>query len=137
MAGPPTLLLPPDQSNYQATPNPTALSTQLDGGASRFRADKLGAAITLTVQWTMNRKNYEYLTAFYRTAINFGADPFILGLFIDSGGIQNYTCHFLPGTFQLYSQAGQTWIVQAIIEAASDPSYATGDATIITAGPDV
>lgn len=136
MAGPPTLQLPPDQANYQATPNPTAISTQLDGGASRFRADKLGASITLTVQWTLNKKNYAYLCAFYRQ-LNFGADPFIVGLFIDSGDIQDYTCHFLPGTFQLNSQMGQTWVVQATIEAMADSSYYTNDATIVTAGPDV
>jgi hypothetical protein len=133
----PVLGLPPDQSNYSAAPLPSTVSTQLDGGASRFRADKLGAAIIVTVQWTMNRTNYEYLMAFFRKAINYGADPFTIGLYIDSGAVQDYTCHILPGTLQLSSQQGQTWVVQATLEAIPDVSYASDDADTIADGPDV
>lgn len=133
----PTLLLPPDQDSYATQFGHTVVSTQLDGGASRFRADQLGSAFKLSVKWTMSKKNYNYLTAFYRNAIKFGADPFTIGLILDSGDVQNYTAHFLPDTFGLTGQSGDTYIVQATLEVLPDTSYYTNDATIVTAGPDV
>lgn len=133
----PILLLPPDQTGYTAAFGRTGVSTKLDGGASRFRADQLGAAFTLVVQWTCNKKNYEYITAFYRTTINYGALPFQIDLLLDSGSMQRYTAHFLPETFGLMQQAGATYIVGAQIEVLPDASYAAGDAALVAAGPDV
>jgi len=133
----PTLSLPPDQSGYQAAFGVTGVSTQLEGGASRFRADQLGAAFQITVQWTVNKANAAYLTAFFRNAINFGALPFIVGLYADDGEIRDYTCHFMPGTFNLVSQSGATWVYGATLEALPDDSYYVNDATIVAAGPDV
>lgn len=133
----PTLLLPPDQANYASPFGHTAVSTLLDGGASRFRADQLGGAFFVTVQWTLSKKNYNYLTAFYRTSTAAGSLPFLIGLILDSGDIQTYTAHFVPDSFALTSQSGQTYIVGATLEVLPDPSYAAGDAAIIAAGPDV
>lgn len=133
----PNLLLPPDQASYAAAFGETSVSTQLQGGASRFRADQLGAAFKLDVQWTMSKKNYNYLTAFYRTTIKYGADPFTISLMIDSGAMQSYTAHFMPGTFALIQQMGETYVVGAKLEVVPDPSYSTGDAALVTAGPDV
>lgn len=131
------LLLSPDQNSYKVDFGQTTLSTQLQGGASRFRSDQLGAALKLDAQWTCNRKNYEYITAFFRTAINFGADPFLIDLIADSGLLQVYTVHFMPGTFALIQQQGSTFVVGASLEIVPDSSYYTGDAAKIAAGPDV
>lgn len=133
----PTLALPPDQNGYQVTFGKTGIQTELDGGASRFRADQLGAAFKLPVQWTLNKKNYEYLLAFYRTTLNYGANSFSIDLIIDSGVPTTYTVHILPGTFGLTQQMGQTYIVGATLEANYDIAKASGDAAIIAAGPDV
>lgn len=131
------LLLPPDQNGYKADYGLTGISTRLDGGASRFRADQLGAAFSLAVQWTCNKKNFEYLSAFYRTAVNYGALPFTLSLLLDAGIMQAYTAHFLPGTFSLDQQFGNTYVVSAKLEVLPDASYTAGDAALIAAGPDV
>lgn len=132
----PVLLLPPDQSNYAAPEGHTTVSTILDGGASRFRADQLGGAFLVTVQWTLDLTNFNYLKAFYRTAVNYGSLPFNIDLLLDSGAMQTYVAHFVPDTFGLTSQSGQTFVVGAILEIIPDPSYAVGDAAIIAAGPD-
>lgn len=132
----PALLLPPDQANYVAPFGHTVLSAQLEGGASRFRQDQLGAVFLLAVQWTCDAFNYNYLMAFYRTAISYGALPFTIGLLLDSGAIQTYTAHFVPDTFGLTSQSGNTFIVGATLEVIPNSSYASGDAAIIAAGPD-
>jgi hypothetical protein len=133
----PNLDLPPDQNGYRADWGQTGIATKLDGGASRFRADQLGAAFTVAVQWTMSRQNYEYLLAFYRTTLNLGANAFTIDLILDQGIPTTYTCHILPGTLSLTQQLGETYIVSATLEADYDPSYALDDATILAAGPDV
>lgn len=136
MPTPPTLPLPPDQSGYQVQDGTTTIAVKLDGGGSRVRSDQLGAAFTITVQWTLNLKNFNYLRAFYRTAVNFGALPFFLDLMLDSGAMQTYLCRFLPGTFNLISQSGATWVQGATIEAMPDASLTPDDATILENGID-
>lgn len=132
----PNLPLPPDQNGYQPQWGQTAISVQLDGGASRFRADQLGAAFQVPVQWTVSKHNYEFLLAFYRTAIDYGTLPFTIDLLLDSGSMQTYTAHFVPSTFKLTSQSGFTWVVAATLEVLPDASYASGDAALIAAGPE-
>jgi hypothetical protein len=127
----PKLTLPPDQAQYAAKQYPTSVSTKLDGGASRFRADELGAAFLLDVQWTMSAANFLYLNAFYRTAVNNGADPFQIDLLIDDGIMRTYTAHFLPGTYGLIQQEGETFTVSAQIEVIPDPTYSAGDAALL------
>ncbi len=127
----PKLMLPPDQAQYAAAPAATSVSTKLDGGASRFRADQLGAAFELIVQWTMSAENFDYLIAFYRTAINYGADPFLIDLLLDSGDMQEYTAHFMPETFGLTGQMGETFVVGAKLEVVPNPDYAAGDDALL------
>lgn len=134
--GLPVLDLPPDQANYTAMQGDSFVSTKLDGGASRFRADQLGTAIVLTLQWTCNRRNYDWLMAFFRTAINHGADPFLIKLILDNGDLQSYTAHILPSTFGLTQQMGQAYVVAASIEVLPDDSYTIGDGDILAAGPE-
>lgn len=132
----PTLALPPDANSYRVDFGTTGISTELDGGASRFRADQLGAAFKVAVQWTLNKKNYEYLCAFYRTSLTYGIVAFQIDLVIDSGLPTTYTCHIVPGTFALVQQMGQTYIVGATLEANYDATKASGDAAIIAGGID-
>lgn len=130
----PVLSLPPDQSNYAFVYGHTNIATKLDGGASRVRADVLGGAHTVTVQWTCTKKGYEYLLAFYRQAISRGSLPFTISLMADDGNMVALTAIFLPDTFGLTSQAGQQWVVGAQLEVTSDPTLNdTADAATIAA----
>jgi hypothetical protein len=133
---PPVLALPPDQTGYRADYGQTGVAVQLDGGASRFRADQLGAAFKVAVQWTLNKKNYEYLAAFFRTSLLYGNLSFQIDLILDSGIPSTYVCHIMPGTFALVQQMGQTYIVGATLEADYDATKAAGDAAIIAGGID-
>jgi hypothetical protein len=127
----PILSLPPDQAQYAGAFGKTSIATQLDGGASRFRNDQLGAAFLVDVQWTTSAANYNYLTAFYRTSVTYGADPFQIDLLLDAGdSMLTYTAHFVPGTFKLILQAGETFIVAAQLEVVPDPAYSAGDTSI-------
>lgn len=133
----PQLLLPPDQESYQFSVGENNVAVKLAGGASRFRADQLGNVFDVDVQWSCNKKNYEYLNAFYRTAISYGSLPFTIDLLLEDGTMRAYTAHFQPDTFKLALQKGDLYIMTATLEVLPDASYTTGDATIITAGPDV
>jgi hypothetical protein len=110
------------------------VSTQLDGGAARVRSDKLGAVHTVNVQWTVSPFNYAYLRAFYRTATTRAASPFQMLLIIENPTPDLYVCQFVPGSFQLKSQIGLTYVVGAQLWAA--PSNPTTDAAVIAAGPE-
>lgn len=132
-----TLLLPPDQASYASQFGHTTVATALDGGASRFRADQLGASFLVQVQWTCDKVNYDYLCAFYRLATNFGSLPFLLPLYLDSSDLLlPYTVHFVPDTFGLKSQVGQTFVMGASLEVLPDPSRYVNDAATVAAGPD-
>lgn len=131
----PVLLLPPDQNSYTVKDGHTVIATALDGGASRQRADIQNASFLIGVQWTLSAFNFTYLKAFYRSAVNFGADPFNLDLYADSGAIQTYVVRFVPDSLALQSQAGLTFVVVAQLEVEFNPAYSAGDAGIIAAGP--
>lgn len=130
------LPLPPDTASYTFKYSNTNLSTELEGGASRFRADKLGATHRLDCQWTLNLKNYNYLMAFYRTTLGYGALSFTINLIADSGALVTLTAYFVPGTFGLIAQQGNMYVVGASLEVIPDPAATTNDATIIAAGVD-
>jgi hypothetical protein len=133
----PSLELSPDSSGYTIpTFGETNIATELDGGAPRIRADKQGAVSTIAVQWSCSKHNYDYLMAFYRTAINNGADPFELDLILDTATPDTYVAQFVPGTLQLSSQEGLTYVVQAQLYVLHDPPDGTTDAATITAGPE-
>lgn len=110
------LQIPPDQAAYVAVSGNEVLSVKLDGGASRYRSDIIGAWSSVTAQWTLNRMQYNYLSAFFRTKTKRGAIPFLCDLYLESSEIQEFTCYFVPSTFQLISQAGLTFTVGASLE---------------------
>lgn len=130
----PTLALLPDSQGYNVDEGDPNVAVQLDGGAARVRADKVGAVHTVTLQWTVGTANYEYLKAFFRTSTNNAALPFLMQLIIDHSTPDTYTCQFIPGTFKLKSQIGLTYVVGAQLWVV--PSLdTTGDAAVLAAGP--
>lgn len=133
----PALALSPDQNGYRVDFGKTTIAVQLDGGASRIRADQLGAASQVAVQWTLNQQNYAYMLAFYRTTLLYGSLSFLIDLILDGGSPTTYTVRIVPGTFSLMQQQGGAYIVGATLEADFDPSYALDDATILSSGPDM
>jgi hypothetical protein len=132
----PALLLPPDQANYAGDFGNQVVDVKLEGGASRFRADEQGAVFIVNCRWQCDATNFNYLTAFYRTAVNFGALPFNIDLLLDNNTMNNYVAHFVPGTFGLDSNSGETYVMKAQLEVCPNPAYYVNDAAIIAAGPD-
>ena len=109
-----TLGLPVDRQGFSVEEGDTNVAIQLNGGAPRVRADQLGAVKTVHCQWILNQNDYDYLEAFYRTATNFGANPFNISLIgIDSSTAAIYVAWFVPQTKRLVSQSGLTYVISA------------------------
>lgn len=107
------LNIPPDSEGYGAVWGDEVLATQVEGGPARYRQVFIGAPGTVPVTWKCNAAEYDTLCAFYETN---KALPFQIDLIWKTSAPVERNAHFVPGTFKLASQSGQTYIVQAELE---------------------
>jgi hypothetical protein len=130
----PKLLLPPDSNNYKGKPGNEVNETEVQGGMARRRRAEVGATWKVNVQWTCGQAHYDYLLAFYRTAIAHGSKPFLIDLVLGAGAVTEYTAAVVAGSWDApVSQSGLTYVVQAILEVVPLIDDATADAAIIAA----
>ena len=130
-----TELLVRPRTNYSGPFGNNVLSTELDGGASRYRLDKIGVPHRVLVQWMLTSKAYTYLMAFYRTEIDFGSLPFTIALSLDSKTSATYTAHIVPGTFKLDANRIGLYQVSATLELTPQAVNKSADQALIAAGP--
>ena len=123
----PKLWLRPVRDDYNVTPGNTVVSTQLDGGASRQRKDQAGATAIVPVSWILGPADYDYIQAFYRTAIDEGSLPFLLDLLWEKSTPIEYTVQIVPSTFQLTKQEGLAYFVSATLEVFPNPVDVAND----------
>lgn len=109
-------VIPPDNSQYSVTDGKEVVSTQLDGGAARYRSDIIGATSTVNVSWILNETGYKYLRSFYRGITGKGAAPFLIDLILDEFELTEHKSYFIPGSLQLTQQKGLTYWVSAQLE---------------------
>jgi len=114
------LTIAPTKEGYGVTDGTEVIAVQLDGGASRYRRDVLGATSRVTVQWSVGPDVYRYLRAFYRTATNNGATPFLIDLLMDEPSLTEHQAHFVPGSMRLTGVQGLTYTVNAELEVSPD-----------------
>lgn len=115
----PTLPFQIDQVGYTVQDGTKVASVQLDGGAGRYRRDQQGASSMVTGQLTLNVAEYGQWRDFLNNTIADGSLPFFAQLVIDEGETTQNLCYIVPGTVQLVSQTGQTYVVQFTLEATS------------------
>lgn len=107
----------PDYSNYTSQDGKESISTQLDGGAGRYRQDVLNASYNVTVSWTFTRAKYLYFRSFYKAAVERGSLPFLIDLLIDEATeLMEYTAYFVPGSVRLSQLQGHMFKVDAQLE---------------------
>ena len=112
------LIIPPDQNGYSVMDGNEVLSVQLDGGASKFRQDILNSVSKVSVQWTLDAIQFNYIRSFYKYTLKSGSLAFLLDLYLDNPfELTEHVCHIVPETFGLKSQAGQSFVVGCTIEA--------------------
>lgn len=79
-------------------------------------ADLIGASSIVDLTWILSPVEYEELVEFYIVQLNNGADGFELDLILDDPLPEEYEVKFVPNTFQLVSQSGLTYTVNAQLE---------------------
>lgn len=108
------LMIVPDSDGYSSTDGTEWVGSRLDGGSGRFRRDKIGAAKSVNVKWTLNPSLYQYFRSFYSTV---GSATFLCDLLSEDGsGPAEHECVFMPGSVTLPTQVGLTYIQQAQLE---------------------
>lgn len=129
------LKLHPDKAGYAVDRGTEIISAKLDGGASKIRKDILNAAFRVSVQWITHPDGYNYLNAFYRTSTANGSLPFTIDLYLDKSEPVEFSAQFVPDTFKLSSQSGETYYVSAELEVTKpfNGSEASEDAATIAA----
>lgn len=130
------LLVNPALSGFSVKFGSNVLHTKLDGGASRFRLDKIGSAHEVSVQWTLEAQAYDYLMAFYRTEIAYGSLPFTIDLVaVDGSALGTYTARLMPGTLTLTGYLGNLYQVSATLEITPAAVNESADQAMIAGGP--
>lgn len=123
------MILAPDANGYSSSDGNEWLRTELDGGAGRYRQDKLGAAKMISAKWTLNPNQYAYWRAFYNLV---GSGPFLCDLVSDDGiGPVEHTVNIVPGSVQLPSQQGLTYVQQCTLEARPLPRDRDADESFV------
>lgn len=129
------LKLCPTQAGYSVQFGGGVIAQRLNGGASRFEVDVLGASHTVNLSWTTDQGGYQYLMAFHRLWQRNPSQPFLARLIIDDHQARDYQCHFVPDTLMLSAKTGKAHTVTAQIEAkAKTPDYAFDQSIVDTWG---
>lgn len=110
------LKLRPNRDSYSVSDGTTFKQTRLEGGASRFRRDLLGAARTVDVSWLLDPSQYRYFTAFYNTTLKDGSESFKIDLLLDNPRLTEHVAHFIQDTKKLDGQSGLGHTVSAQLE---------------------
>jgi hypothetical protein len=127
------LLLRPNAEDYSQTEGSEVIAVKLDGGAGRYRLDKIGATREVTASWTMNPNQYRYWRAFWNTATQRGALPFLCDLVGEDGtGPIQHVCYFVPGSVGMPAQRGLTYTQTATLEVKPNPVDAEMDEMVMT-----
>jgi hypothetical protein len=121
-------LVPPERSGYAINFGSGTVTNQLDGGLGRYRADQLGASSRVNVQWSVGINDYNYLQALFR---QFKSGAFLIDLILDHATADEYTVFIVPDSWQLNSNIGITFIVQATLEVQPLPVDTIGDLEIL------
>ena len=115
------LMLTPESSGYTSQHPDNVISIQLDGGASRFRLDKIGGVHIVTVEWILVPDEYHYFNAFHRAVTKSGSEPFFIDLITYLGDAVEHTAHFVPGSVSLSQQIARVYYVSAQLEVLPVP----------------
>lgn len=125
-----TLAIVPSSASYAATPSSPVISTQLDGGLPRLRADQVGAVAQVRCQWQLNPLTFQYMQAFYRV-IGYGAQAFLINLIIDTPSLQQYTATIEPASWVTSSIEGATYFVGATLNVLPKAQDAAFDEALV------
>jgi len=131
------LTIPPDADGYSFVDGLEVLRAVLEGGAGRYRTNRINSMVPLNVQWTVGPADYEYLRDAYHTHVDEGHAPFAIDLIVDEATLREYFVRIKPGSFKLSSVRGLVFTVQATLEVPLQPwTPFVGSLPKLTLAPD-
>lgn len=125
------LSIAPDQDGYQLENSMSSFGNKLGGGAMRIRRDYLNAPYKVTVTWTLDADEFNYIKTFHRF-IDDGNQPFLMDLLVDNSELTEHECRFLPGQFKLGTVKGMVRKVSAQLEVVPLPADDAYDEGLVT-----
>lgn len=108
---------PPESAGYTTEDPAEVIAIKLDGGASRYRRDKIGSTSKVSVRWSFDPIQYRYFRAFFHSLLERGSSPFLVDLVLDRSEPTEHKAYFVPGTVRLAEQRGHYYGVTAELEA--------------------
>ncbi|EXI08465.1 hypothetical protein J532_2586 [Acinetobacter baumannii 940793] len=101
------------QEGYSVSYNSGVGSQALDGGADRLRRLSKNSFHTVSVQWRVLEKGFQYLDAFYNVWCETPGEKFLASLRVNGPEFKPYECYFVPDSFQLTSMQGPVYTIAA------------------------
>ena len=130
------LLVNPTIASYSVRFGQNVIATRLEGGAARYRLDKIGSTHEVAVQWMLEAQAYDYLMAFYRTEMDYGSLPFTIALkSVDSAALVEHTARLVPGTLSVTAFLGNVYQVSATLEVTPAAVVDATDQATVATGP--
>lgn len=130
------ITLSPEQSEYSAENAVEVVRIEVQGGPSVLYSDSIGAGALVNVSWVCTAAEYESLVETVNIDLNRGSDKFLIDLILEGPYPVEYEAQFVPYTFMLAKQEGQTYFVVAQLEVSPnehDPDY---DEIVVDIYPD-
>lgn len=117
----PTTIIPPSQQGYSVKKPREFVQTDLDGGESRTRRDKINAPYIVNCVWQLTSRQYVTLSGFFRDRLQSGTRVFRIPLLIDVPKLVLYRAHFLGEPEELAETEGLLQTVRATLEVMPNP----------------
>lgn len=112
-----TFLIRPNSASYTAKDGKEVVSSELQGGASRYRRDVVNSSYRVTAQWTLNRQQFLYFRGFYKAYVQSGSLPFLIPLVIDNSmDVEDYEAHFVADSVRTSQVSGHMHQVECVLE---------------------
>lgn len=107
--------------------------TRGSGGISAQRPYAPGSARSVPVKFICTADQDQYLNAFYRTELGFGAEPFLIDLPMDGYGMVESTAQIVSGSLREVARFGDIIAYSATLEVLPQHVDTSADAAIVAA----
>jgi hypothetical protein len=118
VAGLRQLGLTPSIDGYGVQRGDSIVRSQPGLGPSAIRLDFYNTPSRVSVSWNVGAADYNYLVAFYFTAIREGALPFLMDVVLDDPLVRQLQAMLVPGSFVFDGVNGMTYRVRAEVEVS-------------------
>lgn len=105
----------PESQSYSETYGSTVVSGKLDGGETELRKELENAPRNVSVTWRLDSDGYDYMSAFFRTGVEYGCKSFLIDLWIGYCELKEYEARIVENTWRLTGQSGDEFILSATL----------------------